>query len=222
MKIIPFLLLLLSSFSGKSEDSLAIIIIKTPILYNADRSSLSLKYLKERHGLIQDRPTISPKIIVLHHTGGGTLKSNFNYFNQTRIEGAREMNKKQSELNVSAHYLIDRDGTIYQLMEDTLFARHIIGLNYCSIGIENIGSLEKPLTDQQVNSNAQLVRYLKKKYNIEYLIGHCEYGVFRKSPLWKETNQAYFTGKQDPEASFIQKVREKVRDLNLKSLPILK
>ena len=215
-------MLLLSSFSGKSEDSLAIIIIKTPILYNADRSSLSLKYLKERHGLIQDRPTISPKIIVLHHTGGGTLKSNFNYFNQTRIEGAREMNKKQSELNVSAHYLIDRDGTIYQLMEDTLFARHIIGLNYCSIGIENIGSQEKPLTDQQVNSNAQLVRYLKKKYNIEYLIGHCEYSVFRKSPLWKETNQAYFTGKQDPEASFMQKVREKVRDLNLKSLPILK
>lgn len=75
-------------------------------------------------------------MIVLHYTAGGTLKSNFNYFNNTQIENSRTFNKSQSKLNVSAHYLIDRDGTIYQIIPDTLFATHTIGLNYCVIGVK--------------------------------------------------------------------------------------
>ena len=72
---------------------------------------------------------------------------------------------------------------------------------------------------KQVEANAELVKYLAKKYPIEYLIGHSEYGVFRNSKLWKETNPKYYTGKEDPGSDFMRKVREKLRDLKLKSQP---
>lgn len=200
---------------GRSE----VKIISKPISYDKERINLSLEYLRERHGLIQESPTISPKIIVLHYTAGGTLTSNFNYFNPARIENSRELNKNQSHLNVSAHYLIDRGGEIYQLMENTQFARHTIGLNYCAIGIENVGSKSQPLTEAQVISNAKLIRHLKKKYPIEFLIGHHEYWKFRGSNWWKESNSSYFTGKEDPGSEFMQKVRDKIKDLKLKSEP---
>ncbi len=35
--------------------------------------------------------------------------------------------------------MVDRDGTRYRLMPETYMARHVIGLNYYSIGIENVG-----------------------------------------------------------------------------------
>ena len=218
-KIIFTLSLILCTTFLRSQNNIEIEIIKKPIVYNQDRINLSLQYLKDRHNIIQTEPTIQPKIIVLHYTAGGTLNSNFNYFNKSRIEGAREYNKNQSLLNVSAHYLIDRDGKIYQLISDTLFARHTIGLNYCAIGVENVGSKTEPLTQAQVNANAALVRHLKKMYSIKYLIGHYEYGKFRKSKLWKETNSTYFTGKEDPGSIFMKKVRELITDLNLKYEP---
>ncbi len=209
-----FLIIFQFSFSQQK-----IKIIDKPIIYNEKRIKLSVEYLKERHGIIQDTPIINPKIIVLHYTGGGTLTTNFNYFNKVEIENTRKINKNQSKLNVSAHFLVDRDGTIYRLTDENLFARHTIGLNYCSIGVENIGSEKNPLTHQQVIANIMLVNYLCKKFKIEYLIGHSEYAVFKNSLLWKETNPNYFTHKLDPGNDFMKKVREGLKDLNLKSKP---
>lgn len=194
-------------------------IIQKPIDYSKEKIKLSLDYMREHHGLNQKTPKITPKIIVLHYTAGGTVESNFRYFNNLHLENQRSTLKKQSSLNVSSHFIIDRDGTIYQLVDPELFARHTIGLNYCAIGVENIGSKAQPLTDKQVEANAELVRYLIKKYPIEYLIGHSEYGVFRNSKLWKESNPKYFTGKADPGDDFMKKVRAKVTDLKLKSQP---
>ncbi|HEX7870597.1 MAG TPA: peptidoglycan recognition family protein [Chryseobacterium sp.] len=216
-KIIFALFLLILNFSSAQNSGLKI--IEKPINYSAERVALSLEYLKDHHGLNQKTPTIVPKMIVLHYTAGGTVESNFKYFNKTHLESARNTLKKQSTLNVSSQYIIDRDGTIYQLMEPTQFARHTIGLNYCAIGVENIGSKKQPLTDKQIEANAELVRYLTKKYKIEYLIGHSEYGVFRNSKLWKESDPKYFTGKEDPGKDFMTKVRLQVADLKLKDKP---
>jgi N-acetyl-anhydromuramyl-L-alanine amidase AmpD len=191
-------------------------IINKPIDYSTERTRLSLEYLREHHGLIQKSPTIVPKMIVLHYTAGGTVESNFKYFNKTHLESARNTLKKQSTLNVSSQFIIDRDGTIYQLMEPNMFARHTIGLNYCAIGIENIGSKKEPLTEKQVAANAQLIRYLTQKYKIEYLIGHSEYDIFRNSKIWKESDPNYFTAKEDPGKDFMNKVRISVADLHLK------
>lgn len=216
-KVIFAIFLLILNFSFAQNSGLKI--VKKPINYSSERVALSLEYLKDHHGLNQKTPTINPKMIVLHYTAGGTVESNFKYFNNTHLESARNTLKKQSTLNVSSQYIIDRDGTIYQLMEPTQFARHTIGLNYCAIGIENIGSKTQTLTEKQIEANALLVRYLTQKYKIEYLIGHSEYGVFRKSTLWKESDPKYFTGKEDPGKDFMTKVRLKVTDLKLKDKP---
>jgi N-acetylmuramoyl-L-alanine amidase len=203
--------------SFKNSDTITI--VEKKINYDEERIRLGIQYLKDRHGLDQKKPTITPKMVVLHYTEGGTIKSIYNYFNKTYIENGRSFNKNQSQLNVSSHYLIDRDGTIYHLVADTLFARHAIGINYCSIGVENIGSKENPLTEKQVVANANLVRYLCKKYKIEYLIGHSEYKLIRNTSLWKETNPNYFTYKSDPGDEFMSKVRKLTLDLKLKSKP---
>ena len=168
---------------------------------------------------MQTTATIVPKIIVLHYTAGGTITSNFNYFNNVEIEAARKANKDASTLNVSSHFLVDRDGTVYQLMPDNYFARHTIGLNYCAIGIENIGSNTQPLTALQVVANAGLVRMLKAKYNINYLIGHSEYNKFKNTPIWKETNPNYINAKDDPGDNFLIQVRKLISDLKLKYVP---
>lgn len=194
-------------------------IINKPIDYSSERVRLSLEYLKSHYNIVQNTVTISPKVIVLHYTAGGTVETNYKYFNKTHLESARNVLKKQSTLNVSSQFIVDRDGTIYQLMEPNMFARHTIGLNYCAIGIENIGSKSQPLTEKQVVANAQLIRHLTKKYSIEYLIGHSEYGIFRDSKLWKETDPDYFTAKDDPGKDFMKKVRLLVTDLHLKDKP---
>ena len=211
------LFLLILNFSPAQQSEFKV--INKPINYSEERIRLSLEYLKEHHGLTQKTPTIAPKMIVLHYTAGGTVESNHQYFNKNHLESARNTLKKQSTLNVSSQYIVDRDGTIYQLMEPNMFARHTIGLNYCAIGIENVGSKNQPLTEKQVAANAQLVRYLTQKYKIEYLIGHSEYGVFRNSKLWKESDPKYFTGKEDPGKDFMNKVRIQVADLKLKDKP---
>lgn len=211
------LLVLMACFTKAQSNELKI--ISKPIDYSRERINLSLDYLKSHYNMVQNSPTISPKIIVLHYTAGGTIETNYKYFNRTHLESARNTLKKQSTLNVSSQFIVDRDGTVYQLMEPNLFARHTIGLNYCAIGIENIGSKSQPLTEKQVLANAQLVRYLTKKYKIEYLIGHSEYGAFRGSKLWKETDPNYFTVKEDPGKDFMKKVRLLVTDLDLKDKP---
>ena len=216
--ILAFVFIAISNVAIAKNDSIpAIRILEKPISYSEERKKLSVEYLQNRHGLNLKKPIITPKIIVLHFTEGGTIKSVFNYFNNTTIETGRSYNKKQSNLNVSSHYLIDRDGTIYHLLADTLFARHTIGLNYCAIGVENIGSVSNPLTDKQVAANIALIKHLTQQYPIEYVIGHSEYGKFRKTPLWKETDPTYFTGKTDPGESFLKQVREEIKNLKLKS-----
>jgi hypothetical protein len=83
----------------------------------------------------------------------------------------------------------------------------------------DIGSKEEPLTSKQVIANADLIRHLCKKYKIEYVIGHSEYTMFRKSNLWKENNPNYITYKEDPGKKFLIELRELIADLNLKSKP---
>jgi N-acetyl-anhydromuramyl-L-alanine amidase AmpD len=106
--------------------------------------------------------------------------------------------------------MVDRDGKVYRLMDETTMARHIIGLNHCAIGIENVGGEGNAnnLTPSQLQANLDLIRYLENKYaTIDYLIGHYEYTNFTKHPLWLEKDNNYRTIKYDPSPSFMQRLR---------------
>lgn len=212
-KLTLFILLYSLIFKGLAQK-----IIDRPIIYDSTRKSLSLQYLKERHGLEQSEPTLTPKIIVAHWTAIPSLEGSFNAFNPVMLPSFRKELKGVSPLNVSIHFLVDRDGTIYRLMPENLMARHVIGLNWCALGIENVGDgNEFPLTEAQLKTNIWLVKYLKRKYaSIEYLIGHHEYTSFQHTPLWKESDPNYRTVKNDPGIDFMKRLRKGVRKLNLK------
>jgi N-acetyl-anhydromuramyl-L-alanine amidase AmpD len=215
--IVSFLIFVLTTpyFSLAQE----IKIVDKPITYDSTRVKLTLQYLKERHGITQETVKIEPKMVVLHWTASKTMLSAFNTFNKSTLNGDRAALAGASNLNVSSQFLIDRDGTIYQLMPENNFARHVIGLNYCAIGVENVGSNDFPLTQAQLLANEQLVRYLSKKYKLTYLIGHYEYTLFKGSSLWKESDPTYQTGKTDPGIDFMEKIRVKLKDLNLQGPP---
>jgi N-acetylmuramoyl-L-alanine amidase len=99
-------------------------------------------------------------------------------------------------------------------MPETYMARHVIGLNLSSIGIENVGGAKKSLTTEQLKANIELIQYLKNKYKtIEYLIGHYEYTNFEEHPLFLEKDAKYRTIKHDPDINFMNSLKEKFPDL---------
>ncbi|APW65441.1 N-acetylmuramoyl-L-alanine amidase [Poseidonibacter parvus] len=194
----------------------AIEIIKKPIVFDKMRMDLTKDYIKNHYGLSVDNINIIPKMIVIHHTAVNSLKRSFHRFNPSRLLIDRKDIAKASLLNVSAHFLVARDGTIYSLMNETHMARHVIGLNYSSIGIENVGGQKKSdtLTKEQLEANIKLVNYLKKKYKtIEYLIAHSEYLKFKTHELWLEKDNSYKTIKSDPHKKFMKALRKEIKGL---------
>jgi len=190
-----------------------------PIDFDKKRVELTKAYIKTHYGLKVKDITITPRIIVLHWTGSNSLKASHSFMKRETLGGGRKDIAKASALNVSAHYLIARDGTIYKQMPDNWMARHVIGLNYSAIGVENVGG-NYNLTNAQVKANIALVKYLKHKYpTIEYLIGHHEYKRMEATPLWLEKDKNYRTSKIDPGPKFMQKVRAGVKALHLKTPP---
>lgn len=196
------------------------LVVERPISWDAQRERLTLDYLEQRYGIVQNTPGITPRMIVLHWTAIPSLQGSFDAFQPARLPNSRPDINSAGALNVSAHYLVDRDGTIYHLMPDTLMARHTIGLNHVAIGIENVGGTpQTPLTREQEAANIWLVRELSKRYPITYLIGHYEYTAFDGHPLWLEKDSGYRTEKTDPGPGFMQRIRRAVKALDLQGPP---
>ena len=195
-------------------------IVDKPIQFDQDRLRLTREYMHKHYGIEKADITIEPQAIVLHYTATSSFISTWNYFNRTRIEAERKELLREGELNVSAHFLVDRDGTIYRLMPENWMARHCIGLNQVAIGVENVGDGKNyPLTEAQVDADAALIRYLAKKYPITYLLGHDEYRQMERTPLFHENVAGYRTRKSDPGKEFMTRVRAKTQELNLKNPP---
>lgn len=211
--LLVFLVLLVTSCGGLK-------IIDKPITFNEDRTKLTLEYLETRYGLQRPTAEITPKMIVLHWTEIPSFEKSFAAFKGPRLPGSRSDITSAGSLNVSSHFLVDQDGTVYQLMPDNIMARHVIGLNHCAIGIENVGGTkDMPLTQKQVRANNKLIRYLKEKYPIEYVIGHYEYTLFEGHELWLEKDAGYRTKKVDPGTDFMAKVRKATKKLKFKPIP---
>ena len=218
-----FLLLILLSIVSYANDAQEIKIIDKPIDFGAKRIEMTKAYIKKHYGFEVDNIEIEPKIIVLHWTAEMSFDKSFKRLKPQKLFSDRKDIAKASALNVSSQFLVDRDGTIYRLMPENWMARHVIGLNYYSIGIENVGgegNKKDDLTPEQLKSNIALVRYLKEKYpTISYLIGHYEYRQMEKTELWLELDKGYRTKKSDPGKRFMSDVREAVADLNLSTPP---
>ena len=198
-------------------------IIDKPITFGAERIAMTKQYIKQHYGKTVANIEITPKVIVLHWTADMSFDQSFKRLQPQKLFTDRKDIAKASLLNVSAQFLVARDGTIYRLMPENWMARHVIGLNYSSIGVENVGgqgNKKDDLTPAQRASNIKLIRYLKAKYpSIAYLIGHHEYTQMEHTSLWLEKDKGYRTVKADPGTKFMAEMREATKDLYLKMPP---
>ena len=191
-------------------------IVERLIPYGPRRQALTLEYVRAHYDPTARDIALHPRMIVVHWTGSATLRSALSTFAPEALPQGRPEVARAGRVNVSAHYLVDRDGSIYRLVPDERMARHVIGLNRVALGIENVGGPKWPLTDAQLRSNAGLARALVGRTpGLRYLIGHYEYGRFRGTPLWEERDRAYFNGKPDPGPAFMASLRARLDDLRL-------
>jgi N-acetylmuramoyl-L-alanine amidase len=145
-------------------------IVWKPIPFGARRKSEMAGYSKRHYGQHTWRLT-DPKVIIEHYTDGTSFSSAWNTFAAN--------SPHNGELpGTCAHFIIDRDGTIYQLVRLRIRCRHAVGMNYTSIGIEHVGTSDQMvLTDwKQMHSSLRLTLWLMQKFgiNIGNVIGHRE------------------------------------------------
>lgn len=101
--------------------------------------------------------------------------------------------KQFEKYGVSSHYLINRDGKVYLLVEENNVAFHAgkselpngqTNVNTCSIGIEIITSFDEGPTESQINSAIKLIKEIKKKHQIKYILRHSDIAQGRKTDPW--------------------------------------
>lgn len=119
-----------------------------------------------------------PNYVILHHSSNDTAEAAL----ATLTNAARQ---------VSAHYLIGRDGTIYYLVDELARAWHAgesywagnSDLNSASIGIELDNNGEEPFTDPQIAVLLALLGDLKARYRIPAanFLGHGDVAPRRKA-----------------------------------------
>jgi N-acetyl-anhydromuramyl-L-alanine amidase AmpD len=200
---------LLTGFSGSSAnyDPQA----SSRSIFNDERLHLTASYCLTHYGN-ESAELREPQMVVVHYTAFATRDESYRFFAPPRLDTvSRRDITGGGAVNVSAHYLIDRDGTILQLAPDNVICRHTIGFNWTAIGIENVGRNAADLTEAQASATADLISRLVARYpSIAYLIGHHEY---RKTDLphyrlFREDDHSYkFTPKVDPGPAFMARVR---------------
>src|SRR3954471_23494855 len=147
-------------------------IVQKPIPFGAKRKQEMAAYAKRHYGIDSYRLR-DPKVIVEHYTVTSTFQQTFNTF---------APDNPDSELKelpgTCAHYVIDRDGTIYQLVPRSIMCRHTVGLNYTAIGIEHVGFSDAEIlrNARQLAASLRLTRWLRCRYRIgvDNVIGHAE------------------------------------------------
>jgi hypothetical protein len=199
-----------------TSDAPALAIVDAPLAWSAERERLTLEYRRAHSDPAATDLAITPRVIVLHHTGGGSARTTRAYMDRVRVEARRTRLAHAGAVNVSAHFVVDRNGRIYRLQPETRFARHCIGLNHLAIGIENVGDdVKYPLTDAQAAADAALIHDLARRYPITHLLGHSEVMGFRNHPYYRECDPTYESIKYDPGPQFMAQVRARVESLKL-------
>lgn len=198
--IILFQALLVLAFPSRAWMQEQWNMLDKPIIWNEKREQLTREYAQTHYGYPATH--MVPQAVVVHWTAGHTWESAYRTFYHEAGE--------DGTLNVASQFLVDRDGTVYRLTDETALTRHIIGYNWCAIGIENVGGVDgrEDLTEEQLNANVHLIRYLRQKYpTIRYVFGHYQQDQARESGLYIENVADYYSAKIDPGPTFMRGLR---------------
>lgn len=147
-------------------------IVSDPIPFGARRKAEMLAYA-ERHYHLRTYRLVKPQVIVEHFTETPDFRSTFNTF---------APDVPDSELHelpgTCAHFVIDRDGTIHQLVPLSVMCRHTVGLNWTAVGIEHVGysDAEVLANPRQMRASLALTHWLSCRFQIKLpnVIGHNE------------------------------------------------
>ncbi|MEK9173933.1 MAG: N-acetylmuramoyl-L-alanine amidase [Patescibacteria group bacterium] len=101
---------------------------------------------------------------------------------------------------VAPHYMVARDGMVYQLVADKNIAYHAgesempasavdgkdgrKNVNDFSIGVEILNTKDDAYTKAQYQAVKDLIAHLKGKYSIKYVVGHDDIAPGRKTDPW--------------------------------------
>ncbi len=118
-----------------------------------------------------------PNYVIIHHTGQDSVDQTLQTFTVPHTE-------------VSAHYVIGRDGEVYQMLNDYVRAWHagagtwgsLTDMNSISLGVELDNNGKEPFSEPQIHSLLTLLDTLKQRYNIPTanFIGHADIAPSRK------------------------------------------
>jgi N-acetyl-anhydromuramyl-L-alanine amidase AmpD len=101
--------------------------------------------------------------------------------------------KEYQQYGVAPHFLIDRKGIVYRLVDEKNIAYHAgvsempdgrTSVNNFSIGIELMNTQEDEYTKNQYSSLNELIDYLEDKLEIKYILGHQDISPDRKTDPW--------------------------------------
>jgi N-acetyl-anhydromuramyl-L-alanine amidase AmpD len=114
-----------------------------------------------------------PHVIVEHVSVAPDIAADYNTFAPDHPD------PELHELpNVCAHFVVDRDGRIYQLVSVTIRCRHTVGLNWTAIGIEHTGFTDGDVMGdrRQLAASLRLTQWLRCRFGIALgnVIGHNE------------------------------------------------
>jgi len=155
-------------------------IVWKPIPFGPARVAEMRAYARRHYGL--RTAVLKPQAIVEHVTALSSFSAVYKTFR------ADVPDAELHELpGTCAHFVVDRDGTIYQLVRLNLMCRHTVGLNWAAIGIEHVGLSDAQVLGDaaQMRSSLALTLWLMSRYRISLanVIGHNE---SLTSPLHKE------------------------------------
>jgi N-acetylmuramoyl-L-alanine amidase len=147
-------------------------IVWKPIPYGSKRKAEMADY-SERHYGEHNYRLIDPQVIVEHYTANESFSATYNTF------ASDNPDPELHELpNVCSQFVVDKDGTIYQLVKLGLMCRHTVGLNYTAIGIEHVGNSDSEILNnhRQLSASLKLTRWLRctKGIFVKDVIGHNE------------------------------------------------
>jgi len=147
-------------------------IVQKRIPFPAGRKHEMARYAQRHYG-IDDYHLRNPKVIVEHVTATDSFSSAWNTF------ASDVPDVELHELpQVCSHFIVDRDGTIYEVVPTTIMCRHTVGLNWTAIGIEHVGTSDAQVMGdaRQLRASIRLTLWLKDHYGIlvRNVIGHAE------------------------------------------------
>ena len=161
-------------------------IVTRPIPFGPTRRAQTAAYARRHYGHSGWR-LVRPQVVVEHYTAATSFSSTYAAF------ASNAPDPELGELpGVCTHFVIDRDGTIYQLVPVTTMCRHTVGLNWTAIGIEHVGTSDRQILDDpaQLRASLRLTLWLMNRYGIQLrnVIGHSE---SLTSPYHRERYRAW-------------------------------